>query len=56
MATRERLWVPVQIKWRILGKSLLKKRFLESQALSYKISLTSLSQFWKISKISYGGY
>ena len=32
--------------------SLLNKSFSESQALSYKTSLTHLFQFWKMSKIS----
>ena len=39
--------MPVQVKWGILGNSLLNKYFSESQALSYKTNLTSLIQWWK---------
>ena len=60
MAIREKLRVPAQVKWGIMGNSLLNKSFSDSQALSCKISLASLFQFWKWAKfwpfnISYGG-
>ena len=41
----EILFACTQVKGGILGNSLLNKSLSESQALSYKISLTSLFQF-----------
>ena len=50
MATRRRLWVSVEVKWGFLGNRLLSQSFLDSPALSYKVSLASLFQFWKWAK------
>ena len=46
----------VEVKGGLLGNSLLKKSFSDSQALLYKISLASLFQFCEILgfNISYG--
>ena len=50
MATKEWLWVPVKVKGGIFGYSLLNKTFSEFESLAYKPSLTSLSEFWKLTK------
>ena len=50
MATKEWLWVPVQVKGGIFGNSLLNKSYSECWVLSYNTSLTSLYTFWKFTK------